>query len=119
MFYGETGKTSTQPVREKIVFWLRLTQDKPQNYYICITKFRNKKRNVNCVHKMILEINIIILLDVITFYLHERQLFLKNTQVLMQTENFQNTKQSSSNMNHYNNIKGHETHVKGFVYLIL
>ena len=46
MLYGETGKTSIEPIIEKrmISFWLRLTQDKPQIYivYSFIIKLRNK-----------------------------------------------------------------------------
>ena len=50
MLYGETGKTSIQPIIEKrmISYWLRLTQDKPQRLiyivYSFIIKFRNKNQ---------------------------------------------------------------------------
>ena len=51
MLYGETGKTSIQPIIENIMisFWLRLTQDKPQRLiykvYIFIIKLRNKNKH--------------------------------------------------------------------------
>ena len=44
MLYGETGKTSIQPIIEKrmISFWLRLTQNKPQRLILCSIQFHNQ-----------------------------------------------------------------------------
>ena len=49
MLYGETGKTSIQPIIEKrmISFWLRLTQDKPQRLIYVVYSFIIKMRNKN------------------------------------------------------------------------
>ena len=49
MLYGETVKTSIQPIIEKrmISFWLRLTQDKPQRLIYVVYSFIIKMRNKN------------------------------------------------------------------------
>ena len=49
MLYGETRKTSIQPIIEKrmISFWLRLTQDKPQRLIYVVYSFIIKMRNKN------------------------------------------------------------------------